>query len=224
MFYKVEKLNILFYNYIMKRIAFLLIILLLGINNISTAASIREILPRTMKAASEAKPESTISREATVFYAENNIQNAFDLLLSISEEERTPQNYLLLGNIMYDQGKNNEAVFMYNKAILADEKFYKAYYNLGTIYLEDERPNLAIEQFKKVIKLKPEHAYAYYNLGCAYIKTGNIKKARTEFLRAIDLKNTVPEFHYNLAYVYKKLKNEKNANLYLDYYNKLMGQ
>jgi len=208
----------------MKRIVFLSIILCLGINNISAAASLKEMLPRSTKAALETKSESTISREATVFYAENNIQNAFDLLLSIPEEERTPQNYLLLGNILHDQGKNNEAIFMYNKAVLADEKFYRAHYNLGTIYLEDERPNLAIEQFKKVVKLKPDYAYAYYNLGCAYIKIGDIKKARTEFLRAIDIKNTVPEFHYNLAYVYKKLKNEKNANLYLDYYNKLMGQ
>lgn len=163
-----------------------------------------------------------ISKQATIHYAENEIKTSFDLLLSIPEEERTPQNWLILGNILQDQGKSNEAVFMYQKAALADENYYKAYYNLGNAYLNEDRANMAIEQYKKVLKLEPNFPYAYYNLGCAYIKTGELRKAKNAFLSAIELKNTEPDFHYNLAYVYKKLKNEKNAKLYLEYYNKIM--
>ena len=81
---------------------------------------------------------------------------------------------------------------------------------------------MAIEQYKKVIKLKPEYPYAHYNLGCAYIKLGKYGKAKYELLTAIDLKNTVADFHYNLAYVYKQQNKEKQANIYLDYYNKLI--
>ncbi len=179
----------------------------------------------------EKKPEQkiskefeTISKQATIHYAENDIKNSFDLLLSIPEEERTPQNWLLLGNILQDQGKNSEAVFMYQKAILADENYYKAYYNLGNVYLNDDKPYIAIEQYKKLIKINPNFPYAYYNLGCAYIKIGELRKAKNAFLSAVELKNTEPDFHYNLAYVYKKLKNEKNAKLYLQYYNKIMEQ
>ncbi|MDR1167648.1 MAG: tetratricopeptide repeat protein [Heliobacteriaceae bacterium] len=160
--------------------------------------------------------------QINALYAQNNIDKALDLLISVPEEKRTPQDYLLLGNILQDKGKNGEAIFMYNRAILADKKYYKAYYNLGVIYLQEEKPNLAISQFKQVIKLNPEFAYAHFNLGCAYIKTGELKKAKNEFLRAIELKNTVPDFHYNLAYAYKKLNKEKSAKLYLGYYNKLM--
>lgn len=174
------------------------------------------------KEVTHSKEFENISKQATIFYAENSIKNSFDLLLSIPEEERTPQNWLILGNILQDQGKNNEAVFMYQKAILADENYYKAYYNLGNAYLNDDKPNLAIEQYKKVLKIDPNFPYAYYNLGCAYIKVGELRKAKNAFLSAIELKNTEPDFHYNLSYVYKKLKNEKNAKLYLDYYNKIM--
>ncbi len=163
-----------------------------------------------------------ISNQANVLYAENDIKNAFNLFLSIPEDERTAQNWLLLGNILQDQGKIDEAIFMYNKSIQTDETFYKAYYNLGNIYLQDGRPNMAIEQYKKVIKLKPEYAYAHYNLGCAYIKLGKYGKAKYELLTAIDLKNTVADFHYNLAYVYKQQNKEKQAKIYLDYYNKLI--
>jgi len=191
----------LLYNLIMKRILLILALL------IGTAVFAEE---------------STVSQQAAILYAGNDIKGAFDMLISIREDDRTPQNYLLLGNILQDMGKENDAIFMYNRALLKDEKYYKANYNLGTIYLAEEKPNLAIEQFKKVIKLKPDNAYAHYNLGCAYLKAGEIKKARDSFLRAVDLKNTVPDFHYNLAYTYKKLKNEKAANRYLEYYNQLM--
>ena len=170
----------------------------------------------------QSEQSQTLTSQANVLYAENDITSAFNILLSIPEEERTAQNWLLLGNILQDQGKIDEAIFMYNKAIQVDETFYKAYYNLGNIYLQDGRPNMAIEQYKKVIKLKPEYPYAHYNLGCAYIKLGKYGKAKYELLTAIDLKNTVADFHYNLAYVYKQQNKEKQANIYLDYYNKLI--
>ncbi len=170
----------------------------------------------------QSEQAQTITSQANVLYAENDINNAFNLLLSIPEEERTAQNWLLLGNILQDQGKIDEAVFMFNRAIQVDDTFYKAYYNLGNIYLQDGRPNMAIEQYKKVIKLKPEYPYAHYNLGCAYIKLGKLGKAKYELLTAIDLKNTVADFHYNLAYVYKQQKKEKQAKIYLDYYNKII--
>ena len=163
----------------------------------------------------------SVSEQANVYYAQNDIKQAQELFLSIPETERSAQNWLLLGNILQDQGKTSEAEFMYNKAIQIDDKFYKAYYNLGNIYFNDGKPNLAVEQFKKVIKLKPEYAYGHYNLACAYIRLGSYTKAKYELYTAIDLKNTVPEFHYNLAYVLKMQNKEKEAKRYLEYYNKL---
>lgn len=163
-----------------------------------------------------------ISDQANFLYAQNEINEAKTKLLSIKENDRTAQNWLLIGNILQDQGKVDEAVYMYTKAIQTDGNYYKAYYNIGNIYLNDGKPNIAAEQFKKVIKIKPDFAYGHYNLACAYIKLGKYSKARFELYTAIELKNTVPEFHYNLAYVLKKLNKEKEALKYLEYYNKLM--
>lgn len=163
-----------------------------------------------------------ITNEANVFYAENNIGKAQELFLSIPDDKRSPQNWLLLGNILQDQGKTNEAEFMYKKAISVDDNYYKAHYNLANIYLNDGKTNMAVEEYKKVIKIKPDYAYAHYNLACAYIKLEKYSKAKFELYNAIDLKNTVPEFHYNLAYVFKKLGKEKDAKTYLEHYNKLM--
>ena len=163
-----------------------------------------------------------ITNEANVFYAENNINKAQELFLTIPEDKRSPQNWLLLGNILQDQGKLQEAEFMYKKAIALDDNYYKAHYNLGNIYLNDGKSNMAIEEYKKVIKIKSDYPYAHYNLACAYINQEKYSKAKYELYNAIDLKNTVPEFHYNLSFVFKKLGKEKDAKTYLDHYNKLM--
>lgn len=203
----------------MKRFIFILLAIILTAN--CTFASPAKKLKSTDTIV-QTEQYKQISEQANVFYAGNDINSAFNMLLSIPEEERTAQNWLLLGNLLQDQGKLDEAVFMYNRAVQIDETFYKAYYNLGNIYLQDGRPNMAVEQYKKVIKLKPEYAYAHYNLGCAYIKLGKYSKAKFEILTAIDLKNTVADFHYNLAYVYKQLKKEKTAKSYIEHYNKLI--
>lgn len=164
----------------------------------------------------------TPSEQAVLFYNENNLKSAFEILLTIKEADRTAQDWLLLGNILQDQNKISDAVFMYQRATIVDPKFYKPYYNLGNIYLEDEKPFMAIENYRKANKINNNFPYAYYNLGCAYLKAGNLKKAKIAFLKAIELKNTEPNFHYNLAYTYKRLNNPKLAKQYLGFYDKLM--
>lgn len=166
--------------------------------------------------------ESLINDQANLLYAENRIEEAFNLLLTIPSEVRTPMNWLLLGNILQDKNRDEDADFMFSQAAVNDPKFYKAAYNLGNLYLEQDKPNMAIEQYKKVLKLKPDFSYAYYNMGCAYLKLGKLKEARRNFLYAIDYNPTVADFHYNLAYTYKKLNKPKDAQLYLDYYNKII--
>ncbi len=213
----------LFYNPLMRKFLLILIgIVLLGVN-CSEAASLKLQGKKQPTKVIQSEKYMNISNQANVFYAENDIKSAFNLFLTIPEEERTAQNWLLLGNILQDQGKSDEAVFMYNKAIEADDTYYKAYYNLGNIFLNEGKPNMAVEEFKKVVKLKPEYAYGHYNLGCAYMKLGKYSKAKYEFLVATDYKNNVADFHYNLAYVYKKLNKEKQAKTYLEYYNKIIN-
>lgn len=164
----------------------------------------------------------TPTEQAVLFYNENNLKGSFNTLLAIKEANRSAQDWVLLGNILQDQEKTSDAIFMYQRAISSDPKFYKAYYNLGNIYLADEKPHLAIENYRKANKANNEFPYAYYNLGCAYLKIGDLKKAKIAFLKAIDIKNTEPNFHYNLAYTYKMLNNPKLAKQYLGFYNKLM--
>ena len=42
---------------------------------------------------------SLVNDQANLYYAENRIEEVFGLLLTIPEENRTPMNWLLLGNV-----------------------------------------------------------------------------------------------------------------------------
>ena len=162
-----------------------------------------------------------LSQQAVAFYNDNNLEEALNSFLKIPEKYRTAQDYVLIGNILLDLEKSEDAVFMYKRAILTDEFYYKPYYNIGNVCLNDDKFFMAIDYYKKAIKYAPDFAYAYYNLGCAYIKIGELTKAKSKLTKAIKLKNTEADFHYNLAYVYKKLNKPKLANIYLENYNKL---
>ena len=162
-----------------------------------------------------------LSEQATAFYSDNNYVRTMDLLLQINETSRTAQDWLLLGNVLADNNKIEDAVYMYQKAISTDKKCYKAYYNLGNYYFEKGRYNLAEEYYIKASKIKEDNPYIFYNLGCTYLKQNNLSKARANFNKAIMYNSNIPEFHYNLAYVYKLLEKEKLAKTYIDNYNKL---
>lgn len=165
---------------------------------------------------------SELSKQATAFYSDNNQVKTMDLILQINEKNRTGQDWLLLGNVMADSLRMEDAVYMYKKAIEKDKKCYRAYYNLGNYFFEHGKYQDALDYYMKAYKLQPENPYFCYNIGCTYLKFGDLTKAKLYFYKAVMFNANVPEFHYNLAYTYKQLKKEKLAQSYLDNYNKLM--
>ena len=161
--------------------------------------------------------QDDLSRQAVAFYSDNNFDKTMELLLQIGEDERSAQDWLLLGNLLDEKGEKEQAVFMYQKALNADSK----YYNLANIYLEQTRYNMAVDNYKKAVKFNQTNPYIYYNLACAYLKLGKTKDAKNALIKSVTLRNDIPEVHYNLAYVYQKLNKPKLAQTYLDNYNKL---
>jgi len=213
----VENLSVLFYNAAMKKL--ILISLILTIFTAIPAKAIDLPWKKQQEVQQQADP---VSEQAKALYAQNEIDEALKLLQSKAEADRTAEDWLLTGNILQDKDKINEAVFMFKKSLEVNPKFYKAHYNLGYIYLIQDKPNMALSEFKQAVKYKDDFAYGYYNMGCAYLKLKQYGNAKYNFFRAVDIKADEPAFYYNLAYTYKKMGKEKQAQTYLDLYNKLM--
>ena len=55
---------------------------------------------------------NSLSKQATAFYSDNNFQQTLDLLLQIGENERSAQDWLLLGNLLDEKGEKENAIFM----------------------------------------------------------------------------------------------------------------
>jgi tetratricopeptide (TPR) repeat protein len=201
----------------MKNLILILFVLFVGVSSVSAALPWQKTEPEVVTV-------DEVTQQAKVLYAQNEIDDALKLLKSKPESERSAQDWLLIGNILQDKDKISEAVYMFKKSIKTDEKFYKAHYNLGYIYLVQDKPNMALEEFKKAVKYKDDFAYGYYNMGCAYLKLKQYGNAKYNFFRAVDIKNDEPMFYYNLAYTYKQMGKEKQANTYLDIYNKIQDK
>lgn len=208
----------LVYNFSMKKLLVSLFVLTLLLGNTAVGAPVK--LP--WKKEVQQVVVDPVSEQAKALYAQNEIDEALKLLQGKSEDSRSAEDWLLIGNILQDKDKIDEAVYMFKKSIEKDPKFYKAHYNLGYIYLIQDKPNMALEEFKQTVKYKDDFAYGYYNMACAYLKLKQYRNARYNFFRAMDLKANEPNVYYNLAYTFKMLNKEKQAQTYLDIYNKMI--
>ena len=176
------------------------------------------------KKAQEEPKVDTVTEQAKVMYAQNDIDKAYEILEQKPEEERSALDWLMMGNIMQDKEQIDKALYMFNQAVNKDPKFYKAHYNIGYIYLSKDQPNMALKEFKLAVKYKPDFSYGYYNMGYAYLKLGKYSTAKYNFFRALDLRANEPDIYYNLAYSYKMMGKEKQAQTYLDLYNKMIEE
>lgn len=208
----------LFYTTDMKKLLSILLAgcIILGAGNVVYSVN----LPWKKEEVKEEIDET--SNQARILYAQNDIDGALKLLKNKGELTRTAEDWLLIGNILQDKDRLDEAVYMYKKSIEVNPKYYKAHYNLGYIYLTNDKPNMALAEFKQAVKYKDDFAYGYYNIGCAYLALKQYRNARYNFYKALDIKGDEPAIYYNLAYTYKMLNNEKQAKTYYDLYNKIM--
>ena len=91
----------------------------------------------------------------------------------------------------FKEGRYQEAVDEYIKAIELDSESADLHHELGLAYMKLGDRAKAIEAFKEAIRLRPGWAEAHYDLGRAYYELGQYELAATSFEEAIRLE---PDF------------------------------
>ena len=80
-----------------------------------------------------------------------------------------------LGNMYADQGKQEEAIAAYKKAIELDPNYAYPYNGLGIVYADQGKQEAAIAAYKKAIELDPNYAPPYNGPGFKHhCKTGRL--------------------------------------------------
>jgi tetratricopeptide (TPR) repeat protein len=112
----------------------------------------------------------------------------------------TKDNYVMhnsLGNVLFKEGKNKEAIDNYSKAISLKPDYAPAYSNRGVAYVNIRQYRMAVEDYSRAVRLKPDYAIAYNNRGIAYANLGQHQMAIEDYKQATGLKSEYANAYFN---------------------------
>jgi tetratricopeptide (TPR) repeat protein len=95
--------------------------------------------------------------------------------------------YLLWGNALVAQGKNAEAIPLYENAAALDPKLALVYNNWGNALADQGKNAEAVPLYRKATTLSPRLAPAYYNWGTALAAQGKNAEAIPVYQKAATL-------------------------------------
>ena len=126
----------------------------------------------------------------------------------------TNNNYLAHGNLasaLGDEGKFEDAIFHYNKAISIIPFYDVIYYNRGIAYYSLGQKQRAMEDFKEAIRITPDYAAAYYNMGIIYLDLGRYKNAIENYSEVIRISPDYAHAYNDRALAYLNMGNNEQG-------------
>jgi tetratricopeptide (TPR) repeat protein len=110
-----------------------------------------------------------------------------------------PQTYFTIGLAKASQGKYEEAIEEYERAIELSPGFARAYNNMGLALERLGREEEAIEAYETALKKDPELASAANNIGIHHWAKGDHETAARWFALAVEIDPYMAMAHYNLG-------------------------
>jgi superkiller protein 3 len=119
------------------------------------------------------------------------------------------QNYM--GLTAARQGRDEDAILFFQKAIELKSDYAEAYFNLGEALDRLNRFDDAIAAYRKALEINPRYAAAQYNLGVAYYNRERYEEAAAAYRLAVDSQKDDLDSQKNLADSYRQLKQFDSA-------------
>jgi tetratricopeptide (TPR) repeat protein len=104
-----------------------------------------------------------------------------------------------IGNVLFEQGKLDDAVFHFRKALEIKPDYAECYYNLGNVLVQKGQIEDAILQFRRASELKPDYADPKNNLGNIFFQKGQFDEAIVSYQSASDIDPANFKILVNLA-------------------------
>jgi predicted O-linked N-acetylglucosamine transferase (SPINDLY family) len=154
----------------------------------------------------ETQPRQKIIEDLINLHATGKLDDAKKKILSyIKKFPKAFTLFNILGAVLTDQNKLEEAVNYHQKAIKINPNYAEGYNNLGVALQKLKQLDEAVNNYKIALKLKPNLAQAYNNLATALKDLNKFDEALINCKKAIDLKPDFANAHNNLGTVLKDL-------------------
>jgi tetratricopeptide (TPR) repeat protein len=113
-----------------------------------------------------------------------------------------------LGDAFRAEGRLEEAIASYRKALALRPDLAEAHRNLGIALQEAQQSAEAITVYQQAISLWPSDADLCFGLGEALQKNGQIEEAIASYRQAVALRPDFAEAYFNLGNALRDLRNE----------------
>jgi len=131
------------------------------------------------------------------------------------EPKLLPVTHFSAGRLFEKQGRYNQAIEQYRKAVQLNTRFAAAYNRLGLCYMKLGRYADAAAALTKGVAVQPKSAYLRNNLGFAYLIQRDLPRAEKCFREALQIKPAFARARMNLALtlVYQQRAQEALSHL-----------
>jgi Flp pilus assembly protein TadD len=104
-----------------------------------------------------------------------------------------------LGTILAEEGKLDEAIAHYSRAIQIKPDAEKAHSNLADVLVRQGKLEPALSHYYKAAQIKPDSWQTHNNIGSLLYRLGKLDTAMTHYARALKIKPDSPVVHHNIA-------------------------
>jgi predicted O-linked N-acetylglucosamine transferase (SPINDLY family) len=116
-----------------------------------------------------------------------------------------------LGLSYAGQGRHQEAMECYRRALQLDANYPEANNNLGVVLREEGEPEAAAKYYQRALELRPNYGDAHNNLAIVLFDLGRYEQAEQHFRRALELRPGTPEIYNNLGATLRELGRDEDA-------------
>jgi tetratricopeptide (TPR) repeat protein len=134
-------------------------------------------------------------------------EEAVSVLRQLAHKFEDSENFALLGDILYDNNYNEEALINYLKAVPGlshrEGQLFGIYKNIGNIHLRLGDVHSAEENYNKAYTLSPDSDVLRVNFGSLALFNGDLEKALLRFREAVQINDRNDKAWSGLAVVHR---------------------
>ena len=151
---------------------------------------------------------------ATVHYLDLDLEAAeADLLTAIGKEPGLSEAHRLYGSILATQGRTEEAIGAYTRAVELDPLSIRLRMNLavGALYILKGDEEAALKELLYILELQPANEDALYWAGAAFVTSGRVEEGIRKLERAREIDPDDPYVHSIVGWAYARAGRDAEA-------------